>query len=110
MTVHSTRLGAGSALGTGPTTLYTVPSNKRTILKSLMVRNTSSSANGGYLEVAFSGGPTIAWWVSVAADGSAGGSVQVDLWLVLNVGDVVKWASHAAGADVVISGAELSLT
>lgn len=108
--VHSVQLGNGIALGAGLNTLYTCPSGKRTIVKSVYLRNATAAAVVSAIAVTRSTGGTINFFVPLAATPAAGSTVFLDLWMVLNAGDVLKVGGAAgSGVDALASGAELTL-
>lgn len=110
MTVHSKQLGAGAALTAGFHTLYTTPAGKRTIVKSIWLRNNTAGAVTGAWQVVISGGPTVAFFQPLAATPAAGSTVHLDTWTVLNPGDALQVGGVAgSGIDAIASGAELTL-
>jgi hypothetical protein len=107
--VHSVRLGFVTNLGTGGTTLYTVPAGKRTIVKCITVFNQTGSANR-VLVIGEAAGNNV--WVEalhMAAIGSDGESKTIEPWHVLNVGDTIAAIADHANCTVAVSGAELDL-
>lgn len=110
MAVHSTQLGAAAGVTNSGVTLYTVPSGYRTILKGLWIRNDTAAAN--VAEVALvTGAGTIAFLIPLPASPTAGSTTFLSLWVVLNAGDELKFLSApSTTADVIASGAQLSLT
>jgi hypothetical protein len=109
MTVHSTQLGARQNVGATSVTLYTCPSGKRTILKSLWCRNSNAAAQVAAATIVLTGGGSLAFFIPLAATPAAGSTVFLDLWVVLNAGDVLKYAAGGTNGDVIASGAELKL-
>jgi TolB-like protein len=107
VTVHSTQLAAKSGVGTGGTVVYTVPSGKRTIVKSIWVRNVNAAAQHLGVQYVVAGGQLPELVIYLAATGSNGDSVLVLPWTVLNAGDQIKLFPSANSVDVI---AELSLT
>lgn len=109
MAVRSQRLGANLGVGTTETTLYTVPSGFRTIVKSIVVCNRNAAANFFALGL-YSGGSEVAIWREfMAASGNAGDTVFRDLWVVMDAFDHITGTAHLSPVSVVISGAELDL-
>lgn len=108
MTVHSTQLGAHAAVTTGGSTIYTVPSNTRTILKSLWFNNTNAAAQNVSVIIALVGGSNLTFKFPLAAPPAAGQLLYLPLWVVMNVGDAIKVFPGSNGVDVIASGAELS--
>lgn len=109
MTVHSTRLGYVTNLGTGGTTFYTVPSGKRTIVKCIHVFNQTGSANRALI-IGGAGGANV--WVEaihLAAIGSDGESKFTEPWYVLNVGDTIAGIADHANVTVSVHGTELDI-
>jgi hypothetical protein len=110
VTVHSDRLGSGAALGAGNHTLYTVPTGKRTIVKSIWLRNNTAAAITGAWAVVITGGATISFFQPLAATPAAGSTVKIEPWIVLRAGDALTVAGVAgSGVDAYVSGAELTL-
>lgn len=110
MTVHSTLLGKGAALTVAVHTLYTVPSGKRTILKSITLWNNFAATNRVVVELTLGGVTVVVLDPVLAATGSAGDSFIAAPWIVLNAGDLIQVAPQSHPADCTLSGAELSLT
>lgn len=89
--------------------LYTVPTGKRTIVKSLLVQNNASATIRVIIDFT-SGSTTYGYFcMHPAANASAGETVYQDTWIVLEPGDTIHAAAASTGAAVVISGAELTL-
>jgi hypothetical protein len=110
VTVHSDRLGSGAALGAGYHTVYTCPTGKRTIVKSIWLRNNTAAAITGAFQVVISGGATISFFQPLAATPAAGSTVKLEPWVVLRAGDALNIAGIAgSGVDAYVSGAELTL-
>lgn len=109
MAVHSTQLGGGANLSTGATTLYTVPSGKRTIVKSLYLHNRAGSANRVTIIFHSSTLGSVVFAVTPGASSSATESLFQELWAVLNAGDYISVNPASSGMDVLVSGTELSL-
>lgn len=109
MTVHSTQLGRVSASDTSGHLLYTVPSGKRTILKSVTFQNGyTSGTNRIYLALDL-GGVEIYLTAVVPTEGSAGDTAYLLPWVVLNAGDTVTVKGAQEPYTCVVSGAELTL-
>jgi hypothetical protein len=85
--------------------LYTVPTGKTIIVKSVVLRNHWSSANQCKLFVRRSGSDFGWYTFSVAA---APASHEDEMWVVFVEGDLL-WATVAnvAGADFILSGSLL---
>jgi hypothetical protein len=109
VTVHSTQLGAVQNAAIGLHTIYTVPSGKRTIVKSVWLRNTAAAAQTATIRFNLATGAIVQLFVPLAASPGAGSSVLLTPWVVLNVGDVFQLGASATGIDGIASGAELSL-
>lgn len=107
--MHSKRLGSNAALGTTPATIYTVPNAKRTIVKSVAVKNLSASANWCVITFAASGGDIGYYVIYVGPSGANGDSAHQELWLVLNATDHISVFAHVSTLSVIVSGAELDL-
>jgi hypothetical protein len=103
-------LGAIAAAGAGNHTLYTCPSGKRTIVKTIWMRNCTAGAITGDWAVVISGGATITFFQPMAATPAAGSTVKIEPWVVLRAGDALTVAGVAgSGVDCYASGAELTL-
>jgi hypothetical protein len=108
MTVHSTQLGANGAIGSGGATLYTVPTGKRTILKSVVLQNNAAGANRIILRIDLVGGGNVSWGVTVGAAGGASESMLVECWIVMDAGDVLKVTPTSSFVEALASGAQLT--
>lgn len=109
MTVASAQLGSAAALGTSLSTIYTCPSGKRTIVKSLVVFNGASSTNVVTWELLAGATLLSTWNTHLATTGAAGDSVYEQPWIVMNAGDVLKAIASASGVRLVVSGTQLTL-
>lgn len=109
MTVHSTLLGKGAALSVALHTLYTVPTGKRTILKSITLWNNFAATNRVVVELTLSGVTVVVLDPVLASTGSAGDSIYQPFWTVMDAGDTVAVAPQSHPADATLSGAELTL-
>lgn len=109
MTVHSTLLGKGAALSVALHTLYTVPTGKRTILKSITLWNNFAATNRVVVELTLGGVTVVVLDPVLASTGSAGDSIYVPFWTVMDAGDTVAVAPQSHPADATLSGAELTL-
>jgi hypothetical protein len=107
MPVHSARLATTIALGTSLTTLYTVPTGKRTIIKSVVAQNFTASTPTLTMGI-YSGSTEIGQWsIHMASLGTVGDTQIVPVWIVMNAGELLKAFSSAASIGVVVSGTEL---
>lgn len=109
MTVHSTQLGANSAVTTAGATLYTCPAGKRTIVKSVVLENTASASQRVFIEVVLHSGGAIQPSVTLGANPSATEAIVWSCWIVLNAGDSIKIQPSANGVQAIVSGTELIL-
>lgn len=109
--VASALLFGGKFTDAASHTVYTTPLQKRTIVKSVLVRNLASAA--AHIAVNFKGAginDVGSMLIYLAATGSDGDSKSVDLWNVMVSGTTIQIAwSNASGGFVAISGAELEL-
>lgn len=109
MAVRSKQLVA-ARVGNGATIMpiYTVPSGETTLLKSLAARNRSGAARVLKLTWRTSAGAGNQWFELAMA---AGATHYVDLWLVMQEGDVLSQSGTAGdGTDsffLWLSGSEL---
>lgn len=104
MSVHSNQLGKSTAVGTSLVTLYTVPTGRRTILKSVAVINLNGAAVRIVMRLA-----GVYQTMHLAAATAAGESQEFSCWIVLNAGDKVEVSTSAATAYAIASGSELVL-
>lgn len=106
--IRSQQLGANVAV-VSRVLLYTVPTGKRTIVKSLLAQNLASAAIRVVFD--FAAGSTIYGYFCMhpAAALSSGETVYQDTWIVLEPGDTIHATGASTGAAVVVSGAELTL-
>lgn len=107
MAVHSTQLALRQALGTAGADVYTCPTGKRAIVKSILIRNTNVAASNCFVNVVAAGGTTAAFNFHLALTGADGDTINVATWIVLNAGDKLHVVPAKANVDLVISGAEL---
>jgi hypothetical protein len=109
VTVHSSQLFAGKISVTTLVTLYTVPADIRTILKSLVISNQAGSASRVTVEHVIAG--AIAAIIDTfPATGTANGNTILLLpWLVMNTGDVLKVTGTQQPYYIAASGTELDL-
>jgi hypothetical protein len=109
VSVHSNQLAATTGLGVTEITLYTVPTGKRTIVKSVILLNTNAAANIAALEV-YNGATLLAFMrFYLAITATAGDTVNVSTWFVLNAGQTLKAIATKASVSVLISGSELDI-
>jgi hypothetical protein len=109
--VASKQLSAARYTDNANHDVYTCPSQRRTIVKGLLLYNSHAGAAFCTMLILKSGITNAGAQVYyMAAAGSAGDGISVQPWFVLEVGDVLrfKW-STTDGGYVVVSGAELEL-
>lgn len=104
MSVHSKQLGKSTSIGTSLVVLYTVPTGRRTIVKSVAVINTNGAAQR--ITMKFAG---VYQTMHLAAATAAGESQEFQCWIVLNAGETLEISTGAATAYAIASGAELIL-
>ena len=110
MAVHSTQLATVNAVGTSYSVAYTVPANKRTIVKSIVAWNTFAGANTLQVRIR-SGSTTLCTFeFHLATTGAAGDTIYELPWIVLHTGQTLELAVGSSSASVIISGAELILS
>lgn len=109
MTVYSTQLGAGAFAAGSYSTVYTVPTGKRTILKSMWLRNTFNGANIAKVNLSTVAHGNVYFYTNLATSGAAGDTALIPLWVVLNVGDIIKIEPTQSNVEAIFSGAELIL-
>lgn len=96
------QLYSGRTSSTGSVSVYTVPSGKRAVLRSINVYNVTGSGNRAF--VSLSSGRNI-FEITLAAANTAGGSVNQQVWLVLEPGDVIQIGNaNATAIDYILSG------
>lgn len=108
--VASKRLGESTGIGTGNVTLYTCPSNHRTIVKSIIVFNTSGAGTTVQVNIFNGTSQLFGYEFELGARHTATASKEDTPWLVLNAGESLRInCNTAAGAQAAASGAELLL-
>ena len=107
--VHSNQLALAEALGTGQTTLYTVPTGYRTIVKSILVTNLDTTARVVIFAIKSGSTELATFNVNVAASPAAGHAVMTLPWVVLNEGQTLAAQTNGGTSRLVISGSELLL-
>jgi hypothetical protein len=105
--LHTNQLGIASLSAGVTTTLYTVPTGKRTILKSVIVNNNHNAANNVSVYVYVGSLPVFIMTFYMAADGVDGDTKFALPWLVLEAGQILKAAPQFSTAYVACSGSEL---
>jgi ATP-dependent protease ClpP protease subunit len=96
--------------GTSNTTLYTVPSGKKAIIKQILLANTSASSVTITIYLVPSGGTAGAGNMIVSdITVNAKTVVTIDMAQVMNAGDFLVGVQSTSGAiTVTISGVEVS--
>jgi hypothetical protein len=107
--VHSTSLIAASGLAAGATTLYTVPTGKRTIVKSVRMINGGAAAARVVLSRNGTGGVLGYWIAHLAAANAAGEDIELATWVVMNAGETLKLIAGGTTTALMVSGSELTL-
>lgn len=99
--LRATQIYRGRVTSTSFVTVYTVPAGMRMILRSIVGHNAVGTGNQFFarsLTQQF-------LFILLAANGSAGDSLNWESWVVLNPGDTIQLAvSNATGVDVILSG------
>lgn len=108
MAVHSTHLGHVLSQGTAEATVYTVPANTRTILKSVVAQNLNAAAQRLTVKVWNGATQLSQYTLDLTATGTAGQSAVSLPWIVLNAGWHITVVASAASISVALSGTELS--
>lgn len=102
--LRATQLASAAINTTTPTTVYTVPTGKRAIVKQIVAQNTTGTSKDLQFRLPVLG--TVLHWV-LAAYGTGADRVVQNVWIVLNAGDTIKLNTVVAGlVNVVISGSE----
>jgi hypothetical protein len=96
-------------VGTSYALLYTVPSGKRTILKSVVALNGAAASNVLFVSLRNPSGEYAVFAVVMGSNSSDTRCAFVAPWIVLNASDTVYVIANAASVQVVMSGAELTL-
>jgi hypothetical protein len=109
MTVHSNRLGIAQGISTGVVSVYTVPANKRTIVKNVIIQNNAGAANRVILGIYNGSTVLAAWGLTPGASASATETLTYDSWFVMNAGETLKVNAAASSVEVIVSGSELDL-
>jgi len=93
--LRATQAYQGTPTGTSPTTVYTVPTGKRFILKQVALQEISGVATDVQVRVGSIGTITRQ---HLASYGSGGDSAVLYYWLVLNAGDVIQLNRTVSGS------------
>jgi hypothetical protein len=103
------KLLARAALTTSDTTVYTVPSNTTTIIKHIMLCNTTGSARLVRVEVVPNGG-TAGAASAIVYDFSLGANLPWSElhFIVMAAGDFLSVKADAGGVTITVSGVEVS--
>lgn len=109
MTVVSQSLAIGQRTSTAATSIYTVPTGKRTILKSIVVNNGNVAANRVVVEILISGTVVAAMSLFAAAGGATNDTPILQPWLVLQAGWTISILSTQQPYYYALSGSELIL-
>ena len=109
MTVHSTLLGHAIAIGTSESILYTVPSGKRTIVKSIVATNYTAAAVTLFVKGKQSGSDIWLLEIPLGADTADNRSFTDPVWIVMNAGQQLVALAGTADVSIVVSGSELIL-
>lgn len=88
------QVGNGSISGTALTTIYTVPSGYRLILKHVVLLNASASICDVQLRVGSAG---TVWRAHLLAYGNAGDAASLYFWIVVDAGQTVQLQRSNAG-------------
>lgn len=107
MTVHSTQLAVGSVANATETTIYTAPSGKRVIVKSITILSAQSAAVAVAIVIIKGGGGSGTLHAYCTAFGTNGDTAILSPWIVLNAGDSVAVIFGSSGGWYTASGAEL---
>lgn len=108
-TVASKQLGFNAAVPTTGSTLYTVPTGKRTIVKSIVLHNNGGAAARANIAVLSGASTLFNYFVDLAASGAAGDSKTDAPWLVMEAGESLKLFASVGTIQAYASGAELTL-
>jgi hypothetical protein len=102
--LRSTQLWKGVVTSTTPTTVYTVPTGKRAIIKLVTAMNAGSATRD--LQLRIGGLGTVYHW-NLTAYGTGGDKATQAFWIVLNAGETIQLDLTVAGTvSVTISGSE----
>jgi hypothetical protein len=109
VTVRSKQLGIANPITTSGNNIYTCPSNTRTIVKSIYLENLHSAAQR--VVVALTSGATtlVQLVVTPGAVNSATETAFLNVWLVMEAGQVLNIKPLLGNIECVVSGAELPL-
>jgi hypothetical protein len=106
--VHSNQLACTSFSDTSIHSLYTVPTAKRTIVKSIVVQSAAGVVQHITFTIKNSGGTALAIFsVDCAASGATGATQIVLPWIVLSAGQSLSITFGNTGGWVTVSGSEL---
>lgn len=109
MAVRSKQLGGGAFASGSYHHVYTVPTGYRTILKGIWVRNTFAGANIGKVNLDTVAFGNVYFYFPLVTSGSSGDSQFLNLWVVLEAGDVINIEPTQNNVEAIFAGSELLL-
>lgn len=99
--LHVNQLAVGTVASSAFVTAYTVPAGMRTVLRSVVAKNTTATATLLLVDAA---GVTI-FDPTLAVSGAAGDTLNVQPWVVLLPGQLIRLASGGGRAvTYILSG------
>ena len=109
MTVRSKQLGIANPVTTAGNNIYTVPAGHRAIVKSIYLENLHTAAQRIVINIK-SGATTLCQLVTTPGAGaSATETSYLNVWLVLEAGQVLQILPLLGNCEAIVSGAELAL-
>jgi hypothetical protein len=109
VTVRSKQLGIANPVTTSGNNIYTCPASHRAIVKSIYLENLHSAAQRIVIGIK-SGSTVLAQMVvTPGAVNSATETAFLNVWMVLEAGQVLNILPLLGNCECVVSGAELAL-
>lgn len=109
MTVRSKQLGIANPVTTSGNNIYTVPASHRAIVKSIYIENLHSAAQRVVMSVKSGSTNLVQLVVTPGAVNSATETSFLNVWLVMEAGQVLNILPLLGNVECVVSGAELAL-
>lgn len=109
MTVRSKQLGIANPITTSGNNIYTVPASTRAIVKSIYIENLHSAAQRVVMSVKSGATNLVQLVVTPGAVNSATETNFLNVWLVMEAGQVLNILPLLGNVEAVVSGAELPL-
>jgi hypothetical protein len=109
VTVRSKQLGIANPVTTSGNNIYTVPADHRAIVKSIYIENLHTAAQRVVMSVKSGSTNLVQLVVTPGAVNSATETSFLNVWLVMEAGQVLNILPLLGNVECVVSGAELAL-